>query len=43
MLETILPRIEKAKAEKNNIGSSGWSCCLTGDEGQGTVVTCGWR
>lgn len=26
-LEIIFPGIEKAEAEKNNIGSSGWSCC----------------
>lgn len=42
-LEIIFPEIEKAEAQKNNIGSSGWSCCLTGNEGQGAVVTRGWH
>lgn len=42
-LEIIFLEIEKAEAEKNNIGTSGWSQCLTGNEGQGTVVTRGWH
>lgn len=41
-LRTVLPGIEKAEAEKNNNGSSGWSSCLAGEEGQRTVVTHGW-